>query len=90
MTACHHALQLPCFAGSPTDTRDTHAVRIAELLVDQAVNDAVLGVELVGNTVKVLRIPGLISSEYGIGDVVGELDDAGRPRIHEVACPPSA
>ena len=39
------------------DTRDTHAVRIAELLVDQAVNDAVLGVELVGNTVKVLRIP---------------------------------
>lgn len=46
-------------------------------------DDPVLGVELAGETVKVLGIPGLISSKHSIGYVVGELDHAGRPRVHE-------
>ena len=56
---------------------------IPELLVGKPVNHAVLGIELVADTVEILRIPGLVSPEYRLGDMVGQLDDARRPRIHE-------
>ena len=49
----------------------------------QSVNDALLGVELVGDAIEILSIPALISPEHSVGDMVGKLDDAGRPRIHE-------
>ena len=49
----------------------------------QAMNDAIFGIELVGDAVEILRVPGLVSSKHGVGDVIGKLDDAGRPRINE-------
>ena len=46
-------------------------------------NDAILGVELACDAVKVLGVPGLVTSEHSIGNVVGELDHSGRRRVHE-------
>ena len=51
--------------------------------MSEAVNDAVLGVKLGGDAVKILRVAGLIASEYGVGDMIGQLDDARRSGIHE-------
>ena len=58
-------------------------MRIAQLLVGKPVNDPVFGVELVPDSVAILCIPRLVSPEYGIGNVIGKLDDARSARIHE-------
>ena len=83
VTDCRHPLRLPRFGGSPSNTGDAHATRISWLLVGQTVNDSIFGIELVGDAVEILRVPGLVSSKHGVGDVIGKLDDAGRARIHE-------
>lgn len=58
-------------------------MRIADLLVGEPMYDPVLGVELVPYPVKILGVPGLVSPEYGIGDMIGKLDDTRGARIHE-------
>ena len=56
---------------------------VANFLVHKAVNDSVLGVELVGDTIEVLRVPGLIASKYGMGDMVSKLNHAGSTRVYK-------
>ena len=56
---------------------------IANFLVHKAMNDSVLGVELVGDTIEVLRVPGLIASKYGMGYMVSKLNHAGSARVYE-------
>ena len=51
--------------------------------MSEAVNDTVLGVKLGCDAVKILRVAGLIASEYGVGDMIGQLDDARRSGINE-------
>ena len=47
----------------------------------EAVNDAVLGIKLGGDAVKILSVAGLIASEDGVGDVIGVLTDIEMPRM---------
>ena len=83
-----HWSMVPRLGGAPTEAGDAHAVRAVRLLVDEAVNDPVVGgVELVGDAVKILGVAGLVlvASEHGVGDVIGQLDDTGCPGIHRTA-----
>lgn len=75
--------RLPCVSWSAAQTGNARATRITEFFVGESVDDPVLRIELVADAVEVLRIPGLVSPEDGIGNVVGKLDHARRPRIHE-------
>ena len=83
---CAAWLRVPSFAGSPTEAGDTHAIGIAELLVSEAVNDAVLGAKLSGHTVEILRVAGLI----GVGIQRRRHDRSASPRHRRGARPPGA
>ena len=66
-----------------TETRNTHAVPKLGLFVGQTVNNSVVRVELAGDEVEILRVPRVIAPEHRVSDVVGELDDPRRTRVHE-------
>ena len=51
--------------------------------VGQTVNNSVVRVELAGDEVEILRVPRVIAPEHRVSDVVGELDDPRRTRVHE-------
>ena len=78
-SSCRYPVTVPRLAGSPPEARGAHAIRIAQLLVATPL----LGIELGGYAVKILRVAGLITSKHGVGDVIGQLDDPGRPGIDE-------
>lgn len=46
-------------------------------------NDSVFLIKLTGDKVKILSIARLVSSKYGVGDVVSELNHARCLRINE-------
>ena len=46
-------------------------------------DSSVFRIEITGDEIKVLCVAGLVSSKYGVGDVVGELDHTRCLRINE-------